>query len=197
MAHSSLVPFRLFGRRASRFGFMFVATGLGILVTGAEVYAQAGRPETVSTTSVTTGLTLQEFISQLRRENQSIASKRTAQEIAATGVPRARAAYDTVATVAATRSLSRQKSTYEEIVSRDQSSAEYARDGNDFSVGVSQLLPTGATLEVKTSLSKFITSVDQSDTNRPPGADNNRGTVGLSLTQPLLKDFGPSVTNAR
>ncbi|MEN9764087.1 MAG: hypothetical protein RL397_42, partial [Pseudomonadota bacterium] len=206
MAHSSLVPFRLFGRRAYRFGFMLVATGLGTLVPGAEVHAQAGRPETVSTTSVTTGLTLQEFVSQLRRENQSIASKRTAQEIAATGVPRARAAYDTVATVAATRSLSRQKSTYEEAVGRGQDTEEvpiYSRDGNDFTVGLSQLLPTGATLEAKTSLSQFISSVDQynaatdPEDTRPPGARNNRGTVGLSLTQPLLKDFGPSVTNAR
>ena len=197
MAHSSLVPFRLFGRRAYRFGFMLVATGLGTLVPGAEVHAQAGRPEAVSTKSVTTALTLKEFVAQLRKENQSIASKRTAQEIAATGIPRARAAYDTVATVAATRSLSRQKSTYEEILSRDQPTSEYTRDGNDYSVGLSQLLPTGATIEAKTSLSRFITSVDQVDPERPSGVDNNRGTVGLSFTQPLLKDFGPTATNAR
>jgi len=206
MAHSFLTPFEAFGRRTSRLGIVVVAAGVGVLATVAGAHAQAGRPEAVSTTSVTTALTLKEFVAQLRKENQSIASKRTAQEIAATGIPRARAAYDTVATVAATRSLSRQKSTYEEAVGRGQDTEEvpvYSRDGNDFTVGVSQLLPTGATIEAKTSLSQFISSVDQynaatdPEDTRPPGARNNRGTVGLSLTQPLLKDFGPSVTNAR
>lgn len=197
MAHSFLTPFEAFGHRTSRLGIMVVVAGAGVLATAAGAHAQAGRPEAVSTTSVTTALTLKEFVAQLRKENQSIASKRTAQEIAATGIPRARAAYDTVATVAATRSESRQKSTYEEILSRDQPTSEYTRDGNDYSVGLSQLLPTGATIEAKTSLSRFITSVDQVDPDRPSGVDNNRGTVSVSLTQPLLKDFGPSVTNAR
>jgi len=172
------------------------ALGLWVVTTADAVRAQSASPG-VSTASANV-LTLKQFVAQLRSENQSIVSKRTAQEIAATGIPRARAAYDTVTTLAAKRNLTRQKSTYEEMLARDQPDMPvYTRDGNDYTIGASQLLPSGATLELKTSLSPFITSVDQLDDARPPGVDNNRGTIGFSLSQPLLKDFGPMVTNAR
>ena len=62
---------------------------------------------------------------------------------------------------------------------------------------MSQLLPSGAKLEAKTTLSQFITNINQNDATRPVGAKDNRSSWGLTLTQPLAKDGGVAVTLAR
>jgi outer membrane protein TolC len=140
-------------------------------------------------------LSLRELVSQLREVNKDIRSKRAEKDIAATGIDRAAAAFSPMATLSATDGRNRQPNTYEEKLTRDQTSF-YLRDGQDYSVGVSQLLPTGAKIEAKSTLSRFITNINEKD-GRPPGALDNRTFWGVTLTQPLAKDGGFEVTRAR
>jgi outer membrane protein TolC len=140
-------------------------------------------------------LSLRELVSQLREVNKDIRSKRAEKDIAATGMDRAAAAFSPMATLSATDGRNRQPNTYEEKLTRDEASF-YLRDGQDYSVGVSQLLPTGAKIEAKSTLSRFITNINEKD-GRPPGARDNRTFWGLTLTQPLAKDGGTEVTRAR
>jgi outer membrane protein TolC len=110
-----------------------------------------------------------------------------------------------MAVVSASRSKLTQKSTYEEAASRGQANPDdiYWRESHDYSFALTQLAPTGAKIEAKTTLSSFFSSIDDYaldkglDTNRPLGAKNHRGLVSLTLTQPLMRDAGYAVTNAR
>ena len=52
-------------------------------------------------------------------------------------------------------------------------------------------------MELKSSLSRFITNTNAYDPLRPADAMDNRTTVGLSVTQPLARDAGFAVTGAR
>ncbi|WP_161499695.1 TolC family protein [Limnohabitans sp. TS-CS-82] len=159
------------------------------------VHAQVTAPVAKSSAVMATGLTLKDLVRQVREANKDIRSKRAEKEIAQTGIDRASAAFQPVATLSATNGVNRQPNTYEEKLVRS-NQALYLRDGQDYSAGVSQLLPTGAKLEAKTTLSRFITNINQLD-GRPEGAKDNRTFMGLTLTQPLAKDGGFTVTNAR
>ena len=140
-------------------------------------------------------LSLRDLVLQVREANKDIRSKRAEAGIAATGIDRAAAAFQPMATLSATDGRNRQPNTYEEKLTRDQANF-YLRDGQDYSVGLSQLLPSGAKIEAKSSLSRFITNINQKD-GRPEGAQDNRTFWGLNLTQPLARDSGKEVTLAR
>lgn len=159
------------------------------------VHAQVASPVAKTSAVMSNGLTLKDLVRQVREANKDIRSKRAEKEIAQTGIDRASAAFQPVATLSATNGVNRQPNTYEEKLVR-KNEALYLRDGQDFSAGISQLLPTGAKLEAKTTLSRFITNINQLD-GRPEGAKDNRTFMGLTLTQPLAKDGGFAVTSAR
>lgn len=149
-----------------------------------------------SSVTASSTLSLKDLVAQVREANKDIRSKRGEQGIAATGMERASAAFQPIASVSATSGRNRQPNTFEESLSRGLASF-YSRDGEDYAASVSQLLPTGAKLEAKTSLSRFITNINQLAADRPEGAKDNRSFVGLTLTQPLAKDGGFIVTKAR
>jgi outer membrane protein len=140
-------------------------------------------------------LSLRDLVLQVREANKDVRIKRADREIAATAIDRAAAAFQPTASFSATDGRSRQPNTYEEKLTRG-SEDFYLRDGQDFSAGVSQLLPSGAKLEAKTTLSRFITNINQKD-GRSPGAEDHRTFWGLTLTQPLARDGGTAVTMAR
>jgi outer membrane protein TolC len=141
-------------------------------------------------------LTLQELVQRLRDNNKTILSKKSERQIAATGIERAQGAFQPTANLSAVRGVSKQKNTYEEELIR-QNLGVYEKLGTDYSAGVTQLLATGAKLEARAMLSRFITNNNQNDPLRPPGAQDNRSNVGLSVTQPLARDAGVDVTKAR
>jgi len=142
-------------------------------------------------------LSLQDMVVRLRQVNRSILTKQAEAAITATGIERAQAAFQPQVTAAAVRGSNLQKNTFEEELIR-QNLGVYKREGNDFSVGLSALVPeTGAKVEIKSSLSRFITNNNRVDPLRPPGAFDNRSALGLSLTQPLARDAGAEVTQAK
>jgi outer membrane protein TolC len=145
-------------------------------------------------------LSLQAVVAQVRELNKDILIKRAEKGIAATGLDRAAAAFQPIASVSVTDGRNRIPSTYEERLSRGTAGLRdpfYLRDGQDYTAGVSQLLPSGAKLEAKSTLSRFITNINQAQPDRPLGAKDNRSFWGLTLTQPLAKDGGVAVTQAR
>lgn len=142
-------------------------------------------------------LSLNDMVARLRQANRSILSKRAEAEITATGIERAEAAFQPQLTAAALRGSTLMKNTYEEDLIR-KNLGIYDRKGDDVSLGVSALIAaTGAKVEIKSSLSRFITNNNQTDPLRPPGAYDNRSALGLSLTQPLARDAGAEVTQAK
>ncbi len=178
------------GRRTLRWCWLTVLT-----TSSASSWAQLAAPVVQPSADVVT-LSLKDLLTQVLAANKDIRSKRAEIGIAATGIDRAAAAFQPVATLSATDGRNRQPNTYEEALTRGQSSY-YSRDGQDYSAGLSQLLPTGAKLEAKITLSSFITNINQMAVGRPEGAKDNRAFWGLTLTQPLAKDGGFAVTKAR
>lgn len=180
--------------------------GISVVMWMACVHAQAQSvPDAGSTSAQVKSWSLKDLILQVRTANKDIRNKQIERDVSATGIDRAVAAFMPMATLSATNGVNRQPSTYEEKLSRateaekltNSMSSLYMRDGQDYAAGVSQLLPTGAKLEAKTTLSQFITNINQNDATRPAGAKDNRSNWGLTLTQPLAKDGGVAVTLAR
>ncbi len=141
-------------------------------------------------------LSLKELVEQVRVNNKAIRSKQAESRITATGVERAAGAFQRTANINTTRGMSSTKNTFEEELVR-QGQGVYERTANDYTAGISQLLPSGGKLEVKSSLSRFITNINNQTTPRPPGLLDNRSQFGLTLTQPLARDAGREVTGAR
>lgn len=147
--------------------------------------------------SASQAMSLTELLSRLRSSNRSILAKKAEADITATGIGRADAAFQPQLNVGAVQGVSKQKNTFEEELIR-QNLGIYEREGKDYTVGISTVLPqTGMKFEVKSVLSRFITNNNRSDPLRPPGAMDNRATTGFSLTQPLARDAGPEVTLAK
>ena len=170
---------------------------LGVLGAAPAVWAQSTASEAgrQAAPAAPAALSLRELVIQVREANKDIRSKRAEAGIAATGIDRAAAIFQPMVTLSATDGRNRQPNTYEEKLTRDQAGF-YLRDGQDYSVGLSQLLPSGAKVEAKSTLSRFITNINEKD-GRPDGARDNRTFWGLTLTQPLAKDAGTTVTKAR
>lgn len=141
-------------------------------------------------------LKLEDLVNQLREANKDIRTKRTDRHIAATSIDRTAAAFQPIATFAWTDAKNKQPNTYEESLVKT-GLPFYERDGKDYSAAIGQLLPTGAKLEAKTTLSRFLTNIADKDNPLPDGAKYNRSYWGLTLTQPLAKDAGFAVTKAR
>ena len=92
-----------------------------------------------------------DLVQALRSSNKAIRSKLTETRITATGIERASAAFQPTASLSAVRGISVTKNTFEEELIRKDLGI-YERESNDYSAGVTQLLPTGAKLELRTSL---------------------------------------------
>ena len=175
---------------------VFISAALTLCSAAVLAQASATPAATAQPESGAQAISLKDLVQGLQSSNKTIRSKRAEREITATGVERASAAFETTASVSGTNGKSRTKNTFEEDLVRKDLGV-YQRDGQDVTVGVSQLLSTGAKLEAKSSLSRFITNTNVYDPLRPVGAMDNRSTVGLSVTQPLARDAGFAVTGAR
>lgn len=175
---------------------IILSTALTLCSAAVMAQASAVPAANAPTPTGTQALSLKELVNLLQTSNKTIRSKRAERDITATGIERASAAFETMANVSAINGKSRTKNTFEEDLVRKDLGA-YQRDGQDYTVGVSQLFSTGAKVELKSSLSRFITNTNAYDPLRPADAMDNRTTVGLSVTQPLARDAGFAVTGAR
>jgi outer membrane protein TolC len=161
-------------------------------------WAQPASPAVPAAAAVpaASALDLRTFVQQIQASNRAIKSKQAERDIAATSISRAQAAFDPVLSASTQRSHTRQENTLEEdLIRQNLGGGVYERSGTDHSVGVSRLLPSGAKVEGKVTLSRFITNIKQ---NQDPGAISDvRSFYGVTVTQPLLRDYGTAITGAR
>lgn len=170
---------------------------VGLVCVAPVVSAQSAPVQQSVAASAPVSMALPDVVSRLRAQNRAILSKAAEARIAATGITRAESAFQPQLSLGAVRGVSSQKNTYEEDLIREKLGI-YEREGTDYSVGISTLMPaTGAKLEIKSALSRFITNNNEKVPNRPPGAFDNRSNTGFSLTQPLARDAGGKVTLAK
>ncbi len=139
-------------------------------------------------------MSLREFVYRLLLSNKSMRAKRNEQFITATGVDRADSAFQSVASVSASNGRSIQKNTAEEAMVRSDLT-QYDKSSKDYSAGLSKLLPTGAKVELKSTLSQFMTNIMSKV--QPGQGDNYRSFYGLTVTQPLARDGGFAATRSR
>ncbi len=145
------------------------------------------------------GMSLRQMVQALRAGNRSIQSRANEHAIAEAAVGKARGAFQPNVNVAFSNGRQLQRTTPEEDLSRYQVSNQvagiYDRRGQDYSVGLSKLTETGAKVEAKATLSDFITNVTRA--LRQNDLYDHRAFYGVTLTQPLARDFGRDVTLAR
>lgn len=141
-----------------------------------------------------TDLSLQQFVQQVLKVNKAVRSKRHEQELADSAVARAGAIFQPKFDLAAAHGLNRIQNTTEEDLLR-QRLGLYERKGQDYSAGVSGLLPSGAKLELKGTMARFLTNINES--LRGSDANDYRTFYGVTVTQPLARDGGFEATRSR
>lgn len=172
---------------------LWLGTGAGPVV--AQSAAQLVAPPLPgSSASAPAALRLKSLVERLLGSNRTVLSKRYEGEIADTGIARANAAFQPALTVSAQNGRSLTQNTVEEKLVRSNADV-YDKHGQDYSVGLSQLLATGAKVDGKLTLSRFSTNLNQEQL--PPDARYNRSFYSIGLTQPLARDAGFQVTSAR
>lgn len=134
-------------------------------------------------------LTLEEAVSRALEQNFSVQIQRYAQDTAAAAVEIADSDFVPTFTLSATSSLSQQAQASSQL---DGVTSEGPRSETTvIRAGASQKIATGATVEVGGYLNRRATNSTFSTLNPAFASD-----VSLSVSQPLLKGFGPEVTKA-
>ena len=144
--------------------------------------------------TATVELSLKVMVGRLLGTNRTVLSKQYEGEIAATGIDRAKGAFQPALSLSAQNGRSLTQNTVEEKLVRNNADI-YDKYGQDYALAMSQLLETGAKVEAKASLSSFSTNLIKG--SLPPDGRYNRAYYGIGMTQPLARDAGPDVTSAR
>lgn len=165
-----------------------MALGCGLLPV-AQAAADAAAPTPMP-------LSLPAWVQRVQRGNAEWQAARLQSAISATAVARAQAAFQPQVRLSLSNAYDAQANTYEEQLSRSDAS-DYWKRSLDGNASVSALLATGASLEANASLSRFDSNINQLQPSRPAGARDNRALWSLSFTQPLARDGGVEVTEAR
>ena len=148
----------------------------------------------VSGSPLPTDLSLRQFIQLVLQANKAVRSKRNEQELANALVSRAGAVFQPQIELGAVNANSRVPNTPEEALLR-QGLGLYERKSQDFSAGMSSLLPFGAKVEVKGTMSRFLTNINE--TLRGSDANDYKAFYGVTVTQPLARDAGFEPTRSR
>ena len=180
-------------RRAAA-GVSLAVCGSGLLTLGA---SPAGAQQTAAAASggVATSITLEMVMRQALEASPQLRSAAYQRDLAATGIPRAEAAFQPQFTHTLTNGVNAQANTYEEsLIRRD--AGFYERKGTDASMAVTQQLSSGIKLEGKLTLSRFDTNINRLQPSRPPDALDFRSQWQTTVTFPLWRDAGTRVNRA-
>lgn len=168
--------------------------GLALLMAcGAMCVSVAARAQ-APVTAPHTDVSLQQFVQQVLKANKAVRSKRHEQELADSAVGRAGSIFQPRLDLAVSNGQSRTQNTLEEDLLR-QRLGIFERKGQDYSAGVSGLLPSGAKVELKGTMARFLTNINES--LRGSDANDYRVFYGLTVTQPLARDAGFEATGSR
>ncbi len=192
---SALLYFGIAAQVCAQHGRSPAAMTLSPALTDAQMAARTHEPMVdAEVAEPVAELRLADFVRSIRQANAAVISKRNEFALARTGIDRALAAFQTQSNFSVQNGRQLVKNTPEEELVR-QGLGVYDRKGTDFAAGVSQLLTTGAKLEAKLTLSRFLTNITRNV--RQSDSEDFRSFYGLSVTQPLARDFGGEVTLAR
>jgi outer membrane protein TolC len=140
-------------------------------------------------------LSLQRFSQLLVTNNPRAVAARAQAAVAETQVQKASAQFQPVLRMDLTSSEQNEVNSPEDAITRGEEGTDYERRSDDFSVEVSSLLPTGATVTGRTSLSRFWSSAFELLGDPDTAQDDRfRSAYDVSVTQPLLRDRGVEVT---
>ena len=173
---------------------MLLLLAAGAIGGSGASWSQTPAPQPGAAAVVPTELSLPQFVRQVLLANKAVRSKRNEQELADAAVGRAGSAFQPQIELAALNGRSRVQNTPEEELLR-QGLGQYERKGQDLTAGLSGLLPSGAKVEVKSTMSRFLTNINEN--LRGSDAYDYKTFYGLSVTQPLARDAGVEVTGSR
>jgi outer membrane protein TolC len=165
-----------------------------LVAAGAMCWTDAARSQVPTAPPPPTDLSLPQFVRQVLQANKAVRSKRNEQELADAAVSRAGAVFQPQIELTAVNARSRVPNTAEEDLLR-QGLGLYDRKGQDYSAGLSSLLPSGAKVEVKGAISRFLTNINEN--LRGSDANDYKASYGLTVTQPLARDAGVEPTRSR
>lgn len=136
---------------------------------------------------------IQSLVAKLLERNDAIRAKQILATAASAEIERAAGKFEPIAAYAISHALQKEPNTAEEAATRGYL-PNYEKDASEYSASISKLFATGAQLEAKASITRFMTNtIQEMDPGQP---DNARAYYGLSLVQPLMRDAGVEVTEA-
>lgn len=139
-------------------------------------------------------LTQSQFVRLVLKANKSVRSKRYEQELAEAAVTRAGAIFQPQIEVSTFDGTSRVQNTPEESLLR-QGLGLYERKGQDLTASLSVLTRSGAKVELKGTMARFLTNINE--TIRGSDTYDYKTFYGATVTQPLARDAGVKVTESR
>lgn len=148
----------------------------------------------VAAAPVPTDLSLPQFVRLVLQANKAVRSKRNEQELAGAAVSRAESIFQPQIEVSTFNGGSRMQNTPEESLLR-QGLGLYERKGQDLTAGLTGLMPSGAKVELKGTMARFLTNINEN--LRGSDANDYRTFYGVTVTQPLTRDAGVEMTGAR
>lgn len=148
----------------------------------------------IAATPVPAELSLPQFVRLVLQANKAVRSKRNEQELAGAAVSRAGSIFQPQIEVATFNGSSRVQNTLEESLLRDKLGL-YERRGQDLTAGLTSLMPSGAKVELKGTMARFLTNVNEN--LRGSDANDYKTFYGVTVTQPLARDAGVEVTESR
>ncbi len=136
-------------------------------------------------------LSLVEYLNVVRRRNEKIIFQELEKKIASASTINARSIYDKELTMSLDRESIRELNSTEEALARS-SSTEYIKKTNTLNVGIGSLISSGARLKMD-----YLFEDDVNNLQSPAlSGDEITTSLGFTVTQPLLKNFGSEVVNA-
>ncbi|NTV01964.1 MAG: TolC family protein [Chlorobiaceae bacterium] len=135
-------------------------------------------------------LSLNRFIEMLMEKNGEVAAERLGVKIGERQFSAARGKYEPSMKLSGKREANHTQTTYEEFLNLHVN--DFDERNNRLKTSLEGLTPLGSTYRLSYNLDDLDNNLDKGAT---PGKDY-KSYVGVELTQPLLKNFGPGVTNA-
>jgi outer membrane protein TolC/Tfp pilus assembly protein PilF len=136
-------------------------------------------------------ISLVEYLNVIQRRNEKILFQELEKKIVGSSTLNAQSIYDPEVTVSIDRESIRELNSTEESLARS-SLTEYIDKTNTVKAGIEGLVPSGARIKLDYS---FEDEVNNLQTPALSGGEISTA-IGLSVTQPLLKNFGSKVVNA-
>lgn len=153
---------------------LFLGLGLALFVASGSVSAE--------------GVTLEEYVNKVLEENNELAFQRLGVDISSEVVTMSQQEFDAQFKVSAMRTDTFVKNTTAEKLQR-QSNAEYSSVDDSISLGIEKKARFGTTLAMSYEIERTKNSLQSAEGVE---GDEVSSYVGVSIVQPLIKNFGSS-----